>query len=267
MNTVGQILKKTRELKNITITQVASDLKISSEILIKFESDETNNHMDIVFILGHLKSYSKYLSLDHDLIIKQFKEQESLNIEVISNVIPRPSFENKYSSFYKIIPFSLVIIIFTSFYFLFINEDRNSSEYALVPDLPEIYEPIIEKENLETANINNLEKEKINYKNNENITVSSVLASNKILNEKNETITLKFLNPTWFQVRDEADSIVLSKLMEKNEEYSYNIKNYYTITAGNAGNILVLIDNNVRGKIGKQGEVVDSLYIDNKFNN
>ena len=40
-----------------------------------------------------------------------------------------------------------------------------------------------------------------------------------------------------------------------------------TITAGNAGNILVLIDNNVRGKIGKQGEVVDSLYIDNKFNN
>ena len=137
----------------------------------------------------------------------------------------------------------------------------------MVPDLPEIYEPIIEKENLNMANIKNQEKEKINYKNNENITVSSVLASNKILNEKKEIITLKFLNPTWFQVRDEADSIILSKLMEKNEEYSYNIKNQYTITAGNAGNILVLIDNNVRGKIGKQGEVVDSLYIDNKFNN
>lgn len=267
MNTVGDILKITRESKNISIIQVASDLKISSDILIKFESNETNNDMDIVFILGHLKSYSKYLSLDHDLIIKKFKEQESLNMKPISNVIARPSFENKNSNFYKIIPFSLVIIIFTSFYFLFINEDRNSNEYALVPDLPEIYEPIIEKENLNMANIKNQEKEKINYKNNENITVSSVLASNKILNEKKEIITLKFLNPTWFQVRDEADSIILSKLMEKNEEYSYNIKNQYTITAGNAGNILVLIDNNVRGKIGKQGEVVDSLYIDNKFNN
>ncbi len=267
MDSIGQILKKTRESKNITITKVASDLKISSEILIKFESDITNNDMDIVFILGHLKSYSKYLSLDHDLIIKQFKEQESLNMKVISNVIPRPSFENKDLSFYKIVPFLLVTIIFTSFYFLFINENSNSNEYALVPDLPEIYEPIIEKENLDTANINNQEIEKINYKNNENIPVSSVLASNKILNGKNETITLKFLNPTWFQVRDEVDSIILSKLMEKNEEYSYNIENNYTITAGNAGNILVLIDNNVRGKIGKQGEVVDSLYIDNKFNN
>ena len=77
MNTVGDILKITRESKNISIIQVASDLKISSDILIKFESNETNNDMDIVFILGHLKSYSKYLSLDHDLIIKKFKEQES----------------------------------------------------------------------------------------------------------------------------------------------------------------------------------------------
>ena len=36
------------------------------------------------------------------------------------------------------------------------------------------------------------------------------------------------------------DNIILSKLMEKDEEYTYEIEFKYTITAGNAGNILVI---------------------------
>ena len=55
--------------------------------------------------------------------------------------------------------------------------------------------------------------------------------------------------------------------MDKDSEYSYNIELDYNITAGNAGNILVIIDSEVRGKIGKYGEIVDSLILDYKFNN
>ena len=36
---------------------------------------------------------------------------------------------------------------------------------------------------------------------------------------------------------------------------------------GNAGNILVLINGNIRGKVGKKGEVIDSLVINSDFNN
>ena len=32
-----------------------------------------------------------------------------------------------------------------------------------------------------------------------------------------------------------------------------------TITAGNAGNILVIINNDVRGKVGDYGEIIDSI--------
>ena len=41
----------------------------------------------------------------------------------------------------------------------------------------------------------------------------------------------------------------------------------YSITSGNAGHILVLINQTVRGKVGKKGQVVDSLVIDKDFNN
>ena len=40
-----------------------------------------------------------------------------------------------------------------------------------------------------------------------------------------------------------------------------------TLTAGNAGNIIVLLDGVVVGKAGKLGEVVDSLIIENNFKN
>ena len=68
-------------------------------------------------------------------------------------------------------------------------------------------------------------------------------------------------------VRDNNDNIVISQLMEKNEEFSYDISLKYNITAGNAGNILIIINNDVRGKIGKYGEVIDSFIIDNNFYN
>ena len=55
--------------------------------------------------------------------------------------------------------------------------------------------------------------------------------------------------------------------MKKNDEYSYEMNQNYSITAGNAGNILVLINNNVKGRIVKIGQVVDSFIIDNNFDN
>ena len=42
-------------------------------------------------------------------------------------------------------------------------------------------------------------------------------------------------------------NIILSKLMNKSDEYNYSLSSNYFITAGNAGNIIVLIDNKVFG--------------------
>jgi len=55
--------------------------------------------------------------------------------------------------------------------------------------------------------------------------------------------------------------------MNKNDEYSYDMYSNYSITSGNAGHILVLINQKVRGKVGKKGQVIDSLVISKDFNN
>ena len=164
-----------------------------------------------------------------------------------------------------------MLLIFGSFYFLFIEVEKPSREYAIIPDLPENYIAVVEEESLNDLgnNKNTLFIPENNYAEIESSkNSSSAIAS--IPNDKFQkttTVTLKFLDDTWVQLRDENDEIILSKLMNEGDEYSYSIYNNYSITSGNAGHILVIINQKVKGKIGKKGQVVDSLVINKNFNN
>ena len=262
MKTVGQILLIGRKSKNLSISDISIELKISKSIIIDLENDDIKNNSDIIFHIGHLRSYSNFLDLDSDTIIKKFKEQVSFNIKEDKKNIT-PIVENNFFKIEKFFAASLILIIFTSFYFLFVDERNNEINFALVPDIPESLEPIVEKANTFNNNYsksNSLDKSNL-------INNSSAIASIEYDVDVATIATLKMLNPTWLQLRDESNNIILSKLMDKDEEFSYELKLNYNITAGNAGNILVLIDGEVRGKIGKFGDILDSFVLFKDFTN
>ena len=262
MKTVGQILSNGRKSKNLSISDISIELKISKNIIIDFENDNIKNNSDIIFNIGHLRSYSNFLELDTDTIIKKFKDEVSFNTKEEKKNIT-PIVENNFFKIEKFFATSLILIIFTSFYFLFINENNNEINFALVPDLPESLEPIIEKANTFNNNLSHTNKlNKSNVANN-----SSAIASVDYDKDVATVVTLKMLNPTWLQLRDESNNIILSKLMNQDEEFSYELNFNYNITAGNAGNILVLIDGEVRGKIGKFGDILDSFVLYKDFTN
>ena len=261
METVGQILSSERNRKNLSINDIASELNISKSIINDLENDNIKNNPDIIFNIGHLRSYSNFLELDTDIIIKKFKNDLSFNIEKEKKNIT-PIVENNFFKIERFFAASLIFIVFSSFYFLFIHEDNNQINYALVPDIPERFEPIIEKANT----FNNLSQTS-EIKKSDLINNSSAIASIEFDENVTTVATLKMLNPTWIQLRDEENNIVLSKLMDKDEEFSYELKLNYNITAGNAGNILVLIDDEVRGKIGKYGDILDSFVLYKDFTN
>ena len=262
MKTVGQILLIGRNSKNLSINDISIELKISKSIIIDLENDDIKKNSDIIFHIGHLRSYSNFLDLDSDTIIKKFKEQVSFNIKEDKKNIT-PIVENNFFKIEKFFAASLILIIFTSFYFLFVDEKNNEINFALVPDIPESLEPIVEKANTFNNNYsksNSLDKSNL-------INNSSAIASIEYDVDVATIATLKMLNPTWLQLRDESNNIILSKLMDKDEEFSYELKLNYNITAGNAGNILVLIDGEVRGKIGKFGDILDSFVLFKDFTN
>jgi len=268
MELVGQILKRNRKTKKFSLLDVSKELNISVEILENIENSNIEYHIDSVFIIGHLRSYCSFLDLNQNELINQFKKE---NFPKTNNKIEikRPKINNNLLFSNKIFSLSLILIIFISFYFLFIEIDKPSREYALIPDLPENYLSVIEMASLDNLNKNIDNSENKNFAKTESYTNSSgaIASLPKIEDSKSSLITLKFLDDTWFQIRDENEEIIFSQLMNKNDEYSYDLDSYYSITSGNAGHILVLIDQKVRGRIGKKGQVVDSLILNKDFNN
>ena len=261
MKTVGQILSIERNSKNLSISDISIELKISKSIIIDLENDNIKNNPDIIFNIGHLRSYSDFLELDTDTIIKKFKDQVSFNIKEEKKNIT-PIVENNFFKIEKFFAASIIIVLFTSFYFLFVDQNDKEINFALIPDIPESLEPIVEKANT----FDNLSQSS-DINKSDLINNSSAIASIEFDENVTTVATLKMLNPTWLQLRDEENNIVLSKLMDKDEEFSYELKLNYNITAGNAGNILVLIDDEVRGKIGKYGDILDSFVLYKDFTN
>jgi len=262
MKTVGQILSIGRNSKKFSINDISIELKISKSIINNLENDSIKNDSDIIFNIGHLRSYSNFLELDTDTIIKKFKNEISFNIKNEKNNIS-PIVESNFFKIEKFFAASIIVIIFTSFYFLFIDQNENEINFALSPDIPESMEPIVEK----AYTFNNNLSQSSDVNKSDFINNSSAIASIEFDEDVTTVATLKMLNPTWLQLRDKSNNIILSKLMDKDEEFSYKLKLNYNITAGNAGNILVLINGDVRGKIGKYGDILDSFVLYKDFTN
>ena len=268
MSNVGKEIKSLRVSKKISISKITKELNISKKIIDMIESDQIDSSYDVVFYIGHIRSYCNLLEIDSNQFVERFKKQIAFKKNSLNDKLEKPNFNYNSFKLQTFFPATLGLFIFISFYFLFVKEDNNSREFALIPDLPEAYLPIVEFENTNKLKDKNIKNYEIDQILEENFDFTSAVASNKVYqNINSDKITLRLLKPTWLQIRDKSNNIILSKLMDKGEEYSYDMSLEYNITAGNAGNILVIFNQDVVGKIGKFGEVIDSIILDNSFKN
>ena len=287
MQYIGEYLKEVRKKKNVEINSISKELNIPQDIITKIENDDFETYIDNVYLTGHIRVYAKYLNLDSDEIVKKFKIQTSFLQNENINEIPIPISKNNFFFAAKGISFFSILFLSVGFYYFFIRSNDLQPSYSIIPDIPENFESTIEKEEMNLAMENKiLEKSEelsddnmlskieagniyFNY-DLQTTKPSQVIASlppDKVINNENISITLKFLESTWFQIRNNKEDILASELMEKNSEYSYFLADNYFLTVGNAGNIMILINGETRGKLGKKGEVIESLFIDSSFEN
>ena len=280
MEFTGEHLKATRAKREYSISEVSKELKISEDILLAIEKDDFPEYINITFLIGHIRAYAKLLDLNDNEIVENFKLQTSYQKSDNVKKISKP-FISKNSIFQtKILSFASIIIIALGFYYLFIKPNNLDPIFAMTPELPENLRYDIERIEMneillnksKQQNKNNSIDENIFIQNNSDeilITPSSAIASvpKKNINNLSQEISLKFLNSTWIQLRDENNEIIISKLMNQGDEYSYSVSEKLNLTAGNAGNIIIAINGVVMGKAGKVGEVIDSLIIDQDFKN
>ena len=283
METVGESFKRARKSQKIDLNTVSQDLKISESLLGDIENNQFPSYINVTYLIGHIRSYAKYLNLDEKLLIENFKIQISFDGHNLNNEIRKPNTPVIQFSFFKALSFVSIIIISSSFYFLFIPSNDLQPEYAMTPNIPENLESTLEEIEMKLSLEKKLivdaldntsqiiaDSSQIIEDKDALISSTSAIASLPISNDKNladKIVTLKFLNPTWVQLRDSKNNVIISKLMSKKDEFSFKISENLNLTTGNAGNIIILVDGVVKGKVGKIGEVIDSLIIDNHFYN
>ncbi len=283
METVGESFKRARKSQKIDLNTVSQDLKISESLLGDIENNQFPSYINVTFLIGHIRSYAKYLNLDEKLLIENFKIQISFDGNNLNNEIHIPNTPVIQFSFFKALSFVSIIAISSSFYFLFIPSNDLQPEYAMTPNIPEDLESTLEEIEMKLSlekklivdamdNTSKIIADSSQIIENKDALISSTsaIASLPISNDKNladKIVTLKFLNPTWVQLRDSKNNVIISKLMSKKDEFSFKISENLNLTTGNAGNIIILVDGVVKGKVGKIGEVIDSLIIDNRFYN
>ena len=283
METVGESFKRARKSQKIDLNTVSQDLKISESLLGDIENNQFPSYINVTFLIGHIRSYAKYLNLDEKLLIENFKIQISFDGNNLNNEMHKPNTPVIQFSFFKALSFVSIIAISSSFYFLFIPSNDLQPEYAMTPNIPENLESTLEEIEMKLSlekklivdafdNTSQIIADSYQIIEDKDVLISSMsaIASLPISNDKNladKIVTLKFLNPTWVQLRDSKNNVIISKLMSKKDEFSFKISENLNLTTGNAGNIIILVDGVVKGKVGKIGEVIDSLIIDNRFYN
>lgn len=82
MTTVGQILKKQRENKGLTLFDIEKQIKIREKYLKAVEDDNWSFFSSKIYIIGILKNYSRLLDLDSRKVLAFFRRDYSHHEEV-----------------------------------------------------------------------------------------------------------------------------------------------------------------------------------------
>ncbi len=116
MLTVGEILKKQREKKGYTLSQVEKEIKIRQKFLAAIEENNWKDFSSKVYIAGIVKNYSKFLGIDPQKAYAYFSRDYEKKEEI--------SFKKKLADHYltpttKKAVLAILIFIFGLFFLYF----------------------------------------------------------------------------------------------------------------------------------------------------
>lgn len=137
MDSIGSLLKETRESSGVSIEEASQDLDIKENFLLNIEEGKIGCFKDIFLLKEYISNYAKYLGLDSDKLIDEFNEymfeytskipvkeierQAQIQAKVDANKVtspytrkPRKYSKNYYIAIYVVIFLLVLLAIFWS---------------------------------------------------------------------------------------------------------------------------------------------------------
>jgi len=235
MNSVGQELKKERELRGISLKEIADTTKINIRYLRALEEDKFDMLPGKFFIKSIIKSYAGYIGLEEETILDHFhhtlqqkkeEKEEPPEEKSLPTEVPR-----KFKLFFRAAGYAVIFII-AAVIVIFLVRSRNPvsvDEVTLTTGLPspaELPSPV----------------------------------SNNLISNKKMFLEMMFQQKTWIEIFSDGE-LYFTGLKFPGDQISTGADKTFVIHVGNAGGFTYRINGTSGVTLGQSGQVIRNLRI------
>jgi len=226
MKDIGNFLKERREAKGISLIEVEKDLKIRKKYLQALEEGNIDVIPGKTYLVGYLRNYSKYLSIDEEninQIIQTYKNLEKQKVKLEKTKEENIYFKTKDRSMFEkkrvffpvkyVYLASFVLIIFIGLFLL--SRSLKEAQDFPIPS-PEIGNETSINIEEKADDISTLAEELVESEAEAIIAESETEES--VLAEKLPILKLIAHNRTWLKVISE-DKIIFEGILFEGEEF------------------------------------------------
>ena len=235
MATVGQELKRERELRGISLKEIADSTKVSLRFLRALENDQLEILPGKFFTKGIIRSYADYIGLESDKILDIYyenlraeKQKEGENLGKKTAEKERSPKKKKFSKAAAWTVFGLAAAAIVLFAGRLIFFPRNT-EPIIVPTQTEI-------------------------------SPSPYLDLSTQAEPDGIRIDIRFKELTWVRIFADGE-LVLNGLQPAGKITAFQAENSVVINTGNAGGIIYSLNGRPGIPLGESGEVAKDIRI------
>jgi len=240
MASLGQELKRERELRGISLKEIADSTKISLRFLRALEDDQLDMLPGKFFTKSIIRSYASYLGLEEETVLNKYHEDTLLQQEA-------EEIEKKKRKPFKLIPkdvkkllqyiilIVILILIALSFYLFFPKKEQKTSL-----DITQL--PVLKQRQQLTS------------------TFLSSFGQQVLFEDKGITLDLSFLDKTWIQVYADG-RLILDGIKSRGQKAAIKASKEIIIHLGNAGGLTYTINHQKGKSFGRRGAVVKNIKI------
>jgi len=244
MASIGQELKRERELRGISLKEIADSTKINVRFLRALEEDRLDMLPEQFFIRGIIRTYSKYLGLDEQSALNTYleglqtgKTQETSYGDKKPKVSKSPESLPKEKKISLLFAFMVLVILalIVVMYFVFRKDESPP------PDTSKM-----------ESTIQNTEEKPI--------TTPPITQEEPAIEQKELNIEITVQQETWLEIFADQE-MVDSGIKAPGERLQFKALQEFLIHIGNAGGITYTINGEEGIKFGELGEVERDIQI------
>ena len=237
MAPIGMELKRERELRGITLQEIADATKINIRYLRDLEEERLDNLPGTFFIKGIIRSFAKYMGLDESTILNSYYESELHQEQEKEQEQEEESQKTRHTLpikvkriLYSILLFFALMSVLT-FIWIIVNKKQQGQQVEETLSSPTIQE-----------------------------TTPTPPSKTPIPEEKELILDLFFVMDTWIQIYADGE-LVVDNLKLEGEELQVIAEEELLIHTGNAGGISFTLNNKIGIPLGETGAVVRDIRI------